>query len=346
VLSATAGCGGVGPGEEIAAEVSSPATGEQAMHGAPEHIQYDKGHASPFRQPPSPLMTSHNGAVLTSNSTYAIFWGSQWESDSFAGDKITGMDSFFTGFGGSQYALASTEYVGSNGQVTSASTYGGHQLDLSAAPSKAPSVSAAVAEVCRMTGDNPDPNGVYFLFTATGAGHVSYCAWHSWGGCSNGAPVQVAYMPNIDGIAGCDPQDTYGTGHSQGLAALANVTAHELSEAMTDPRGAGWFDSSGQENGDKCAWAFHGPVVLSNGTSWKLQMEWSNAAYPNGYANRNGQKGCLQGECVPATCASQGATCGSISDGCGGAVDCGTCIDPESCGGGGTPNMCGSVPTP
>jgi hypothetical protein len=124
---------------------------------------------------------------------------------------------------------------------------------------------------------------------------VSYCAWHSWGTCSNGAPIQVAYMPNIDGIAGCDPGDTW-TNHSEGLAALANVTAHELSEAITDPRGAGWFDSSGGENGDKCAWSFNGPVVLKNNTTWKLQMEWSNAAYTagTGYANLSGEKGCLQ----------------------------------------------------
>jgi hypothetical protein len=291
-----AACGGVGPGDEVSGEVASAATGEQGLHGAPEHIQYDKGHASPFRQPASPLMTSHGGDVLVTNATYAIFWGSQWASDTFAGDKITGMDSFFGGFNASNYASASTEYVGSNGQVTNTSTYGGHLLDPSAAPSRAPSTSSAVAEVCKITGDAPDPNGVYFLFTATGAGHVNYCAWHSWGNCANGAAVQVAYMPNIDGIAGCDPQDDYGTGHSQGLAALANVTAHELSEAITDPRGASWFDSSGQENGDKCAWAFAGPVTLPNATTWKLQMEWSNAVYPNAYANRNGQHGCLQGQ--------------------------------------------------
>jgi len=67
-------------------------------------------------------------------------------------------------------------------------------------------------------------------------------------------------------------------------------------QAITDPRGSGWFDSSNQENGDKCAWSFHGPVAFANGSVWKLQMEWSNAAYPNAYANRSGQLGCLQGE--------------------------------------------------
>ena len=100
-------------------------------------------------------------------------------------------------------------------------------------------------------------------------------------------------MPNITGLAGCDPQAT--SSESQGLAALANVTSHELSEAITDPRGAGWFDSSNGENGDKCAWSFHNDVSFG-GKSWKLQMEWSNNAFDNssGYANRSGQLGCLQ----------------------------------------------------
>ncbi len=171
-------------------------------------------------------------------------------------------------------------------------------IDTSTVPSKALTTASAVAEGCKITNDSPDPTALYLIYTATGAGHVSYCAWHSYGTCSNGAPIQVAYMPNIDGIAGCDPQDTYGNGHSQGLAAVASVTAHELSETITDPRGAGWFDSSGAENGDKCAWSFGGPVTLANGSTWKLQMEWSNAAYTagTGLANLSGQKGCLQGQ--------------------------------------------------
>jgi hypothetical protein len=60
---------------------------------------------------------------------------------------------------------------------------------------------------------------------------------------------------------------------------VANVTSHELSEGITDPRSGGWFDSSGGENGDKCAWSFHNDVTLSNHTTWKLQMEWCSRRY-------------------------------------------------------------------
>jgi hypothetical protein len=290
-----AGCGGPLASEAIDSQAQA-AVGEQGMNGAPEHVHSQRdAHGGGSGGGGSVLMTSHGGAVLTTNKTEAIFWGSRWSSASFAGDKVTGLDSFFSGFGGSNYAGNSTEYSGTNGQVTSSSTYMGHVFDATSAPNKALTTASAVAEACKMTSNNPDPTALYLIYTDTGAGHVSYCAWHSYGNCSNGAPIQVAYMPNLDGLAGCDPQDTWTT-HSQGLAALANVTAHELSETITDPRGAGWFDSGGGENGDKCAWSFHGPVTLSNGSVWKLQMEWSNAAYSanSGYANTSGQNGCLQ----------------------------------------------------
>ena len=278
--------------------VTQDVAGEQGLHGAPEHLQLAKDAGKPAGGGGgSALMTSHGGAVLTSSKTMAIFWGSEWSSAAFAGDKIAGLDSFFTGWNNSNYAGTSTEYSGTNGQVTKASAYLGHQLDTTAAPSKALTTTSAVAEGCKISNNNPDPNALYLIYTSTGAGHVSYCAWHSYGTCSNGAPIQVAYMPNIDGIAGCDPGDTW-TSHSQGLAAVANVTAHELAETITDPRGAGWFDSGGAENGDKCAWSFTGPVTLSNGSQWKLQMEWSNAAFTagTGALNTSGQKGCLQGQ--------------------------------------------------
>jgi hypothetical protein len=50
--------------------------------------------------------------------------------------------------------------------------------------------------------------------------------------------------------------------------------------------------------------------------------------------------------CTPRTCAQAGATCGPIGDGCGGVLQCGTCVAPQTCGGGGTPNQCGGGCTP
>jgi hypothetical protein len=51
------------------------------------------------------------------------------------------------------------------------------------------------------------------------------------------------------------------------------------------------------------------------------------------------------GACVPKTCATLHATCGPISDGCGGLIQCGGCQSGETCGGGGVPFQCGGACT-
>jgi hypothetical protein len=152
----------------------------------------------------------------------------------------------------------SDEYTGSNGAVSAATTHIGHVIDTTRSTG-GNQTSTILAEVCRAI-TNPDPsgNGYYAVYTDTPRGHDSYCAYHSYGTCG-GVPVQFAFFFDLDGDAGCDPQDTSGL-HSQGLAALANVSGHELSEARTDPASPGaWYDSSGAENGDKCAWTFNVP---------------------------------------------------------------------------------------
>ena len=239
-------------------------------------------------------MTYHGGKIMPQADSKAIFWGPGWNTP---GDKITGLDSWYTGFNGSNYAKTSDEYTGTNGQVTATTSYGGHILDTTTA-SGGGSTSAILAEVCKVIG-TPDPsgNGYYPVYVDLPRGNAGYCAYHSAGTC-NGHLVQFAFFWKLDGDPGCDPQSTV-AGESQGLAALANVSGHELSEARTDPASPGaWYDSSGQENGDKCAWTFNVPfVTFSNGTDWKIQGEWSNAAFTagTGYPNSRGQKGCLDG---------------------------------------------------
>ncbi len=254
-------------------------------------VHWAKGH-KPARTGGSADMLWHSGAIMTTTATQAIFWGSSWGTS--PGDKISGMDTWYGGFGSSNYAGTSDEYTGTNGQVTSAVSYGGHFVDTTAA-SGGSKTSAILAEVCKVV-PNPVANGYYAVYTDIPRGHSGYCAYHSYGTCGS-TPVQFAFFWKMDGDAGCDPQSTV-SGESQGLAAIANVSGHELSEARTDPRNGGWYDSSGAENGDKCAWTFNVPyVTFSNGSKWKTQGEWSNKAYDagTGYPNSSGQKGCLDG---------------------------------------------------
>jgi hypothetical protein len=238
------------------------------------------------------LLSYHGGPIMPFTHTYPIFWGSSWTG--YTGDKISGMDSWYKGFGGTSYANTTTEYNEADGKfVGTGSTFEGHHLDGSAAPTNAPSTSTVLNEVCAVAGTNVDTSGqsFYAVYSDQPRGSAGYCAWHSSGFCS-GVPVQFAFFFNLDGDPGCDPQSTV-VNESQGLQAIANVTGHELSEAMTDPQGNAWFDRQGSENADKCAWTFGAPsVAFSNNTFWKIQGNWSNAAARShsGYANG----GCIQ----------------------------------------------------
>jgi hypothetical protein len=264
------------------------------MRGAMLHLQQ----AQNFSRR-SANMVYHGGVIMTTAQIHPIFWGTSWPS--YSGDKMTGIDAFYSGFDGSNYSKTSDEYTGSNGQVGAMTTSGTHSVDGTAATG-GNNTGPILAEVCKAVSSGLVPlegsgNGYYPVYTDVPRGNAGFCAWHSSGSC-NGQRVQFAFFFKLDGDAGCDPADTT-TGHSQGLAAIANVSAHELSEARTDPASPGaWYDGQGQENGDKCAWTFNVPnVTFTNGTKWKLQGEWSNAAYSSGtgYPNSSGQRGCLDG---------------------------------------------------
>jgi hypothetical protein len=220
-----------------------------------------------------------------------VYWGTSWSNPSFPGDKVTGLNTFYSGVGGSAYARTNGEYTDGAGQVnTTDITKASNLSDATATPSGAPSTSAVLAAVARATGNSPVANAYYPVYSDKPRGSAGYCAWHSTG-TIGGVQVQFGFFFNLDGDPGCDPAAGGLGGHSQGLSALANVSGHELSEMLTDPELNAWYDQRGAENSDKCAWTFDGTVSIG-GQAWKIQGNWSNAAANanSGYANG----GCIQ----------------------------------------------------
>jgi hypothetical protein len=258
----------------IAAAAALGGEPPSTVGAGPAHgLVHVRGAGKPGGKGGSPLLAFHGGQIMTSADVTPIFWGTSWSS---ANATVVGLGQFYAGVGGSHYLNTNTEYTGTNGQVGAGVTVGGSIIDNSAAPTRAPRTSDIAAEVARRI-PTPDPNGYYPVYTDLPRGHAGYCAWHSWA-TVNGVLTQFAFFFKLDGDPGCDPQDSQ-TGHGQGLAALANVSGHELSEALTDPHGDAWFDSSGAENADKCAWTFSGTPESFGGTSWKIQGNFSDAAY-------------------------------------------------------------------
>ena len=116
-----------------------------------------------------------------------------------------------------------------------------------------------------------------------------FCAWHDWNGdttLSGGAVsspygdiafTNSPYITDMGASCGQDFVNSNGT-----LDGVSIVNGHEYAETITDqnPPG-GWTDSSGAENGDKCAWITPGTpggsfdLTDGHGT-FAMQTTWAN----------------------------------------------------------------------
>ncbi|CAF3646508.1 unnamed protein product [Rotaria socialis] len=123
-----------------------------------------------------------------------------------------------------------------------------------------------------------DSQGLYLLLSSSdvsegsaeagGTFCVNYCEYHLNFYVDNVAYV-LGFIGNlqkcINGSGSTNP--TNSPNGDAGVDAMVSVIAHELVDTMSDPFGSAWFGATGNENADKCAWAFGSLTRLSNGPS-------------------------------------------------------------------------------
>jgi hypothetical protein len=135
-----------------------------------------------------------------------------------------------------------------------------------------------------------DSNGIYFVLTSADVNETSgfcssYCGWHT-NSSMNNKNVRYAFVGNAARcLSSCAPQST-SPNSNPGADGMASVISHELEETVTDPNTNAWYDRSGEENADKCAWKYGTTHTASNGSKYNLtigskqyliQMNWLNA---------------------------------------------------------------------
>ena len=256
-------------------------------------------------------LTYHGGAVMRNTSTtYAIFW----EPSKLQTGQATHVSStynsliqrYFGDVGGKGLYNVNTQYYqrvgGQNQYIVNSSTLGGAWVDRSPYPASGcvdpltpgnclsdAQIQAEVRKAMSTKGWTGGLTHLFFVFTSYGEGSCAdvitcaftyYCAYHSY--FSSGGTVLYANMPYTGtDLNGCGTPTS--PNNDFDADSTINVTSHEHMEAVTDPRLNAWYDSSGNENGDKCAWNF-GPMRYDGGRanqSWNghyyiLQMEWDN----------------------------------------------------------------------
>lgn len=263
---------------------------------------------------PADQMASFGGTVLSSSTTYALFWlpsGSSYEPSGVGAGSDSGYESlvqrFLSDVGGTTFYNILTQYPdGSGNTPTSGSSLGGTSVDTTAYPRPGtvsnPLLDSDIqAEVSRVIASQGWTGGLTKLFLVyTGyniqscndapGGQCStdaYCGYHSWFVPSGGAqPVLYAVLPDAGGNGGTCLAQGATNGSYPNADAVADsevsLTSKELFAAVSDPQGDGWSDSTGAEIGDKCDWDFgtiqsNGGNVTLNSHTYLVQREWSNA---------------------------------------------------------------------
>jgi hypothetical protein len=229
----------------------------------------------------SNLVYHSGGKVLRNAHVVMIFWGS------FPSGYTTNMQNFRNQFGTTGEYNTITQYsgiddaTGTTGAIALTNLAGSSSLDYfdtTTPPTNCTDavVQSEVKKVITARGTT-DYSAIYEVFipsgsyssdgssTSCGGPNLAYCAYHFF--YTDGAGKHVKY--SIEPWAGCSGCQAFGnTSLDQ-----EHFVCHETREAVTDSLGNAWFDNSGNEADDKCAW---NPAPFIGTGGFGYQYEWSN----------------------------------------------------------------------
>ncbi|HVT05548.1 MAG TPA: hypothetical protein VHL58_19480 [Thermoanaerobaculia bacterium] len=228
-------------------------------------------------------LTYHTGGKVIRNAhVVMIFWGS------FPSGYTTNMQNFRNQFGTTGEYNTITQYTGiddatgTTGAIALSNLAGSGSLDFFDTSTPPTNVTDAIlqskVQSVIAAQRTTDYSAIYEVFipsgsysssgnsTSCGGPNLAYCAYHSH--YVDGAGKNVKY--SIEPWAGCSGCQAFGnTSLDQ-----EHFVCHETREAVTDALGNAWFDRSGSEADDKCAWT-PSPFIGTGGFGY--QYEWSNA---------------------------------------------------------------------
>lgn len=248
------------------------------------------------------------GSVLRTPKAFIIFWGPDWNTGWTTGgftsaQAQTYISGFFGGVGGTAWANTQTQYcqgvargsqscpAGSQFVTNPTAQLGGTWVDTTTVPRRPTDAQVQAAAQRGAAHFGYSANALYMVFTPhnksiSGFG-TQFCAYHD-NSTFNGQPLAYANMPyDPDAGASCGMNFVNGSNSSFGngfFDGLSIVSGHEYAEAVTDAfpsQTIGWLDTSGAENGDKCAWNTGPGETAKNlslgGHNFAVQSLWSNA---------------------------------------------------------------------
>jgi hypothetical protein len=264
---------------------ASPLTANAASVNGHLHASSTK-HAAAKTALRTSNLTYHNGPVMVGTTNiYAIFWE---PSGSYVSPTYNSLIlRYFGDIGGSSLYHIASQYTQTGGGYASNAVLASSWVDTQSYPGSTLQDSQIQSEVTHaqsVNGWTSSLNNVFFVFTAKGenicagsqCSFTTFCAYHS----NFGNNTLYASMPYTGtNLSACGVSTS--PNNDFDADSTINVTSHEEIEAATDPLGTAWYDRSGNEIGDKCAWNFgptnsQGGDVTWNGHTYEVQKEWDN----------------------------------------------------------------------
>ena len=243
-------------------------------------------------------MTYHGGPIEKSPKQVLVLWGFGSCNTTFPSPTCTNDPShtteilghFLHNVGGSHWLGVVTQYSSTaQGHITNpTNTLIAVLIDTAAAPSHPTEQDVINASFAAeqflvahhvVTGINKDINYIVALgknHNPSGFRPGGFCAFHSAWVINSRPPAQpFTEFPYVASAgAGCGGNSV--SGPNDGVSI---TLGHEAAEAITDPLGNAWFDSGGNELGDKCAFTNLGFTTLLSSDRDVVQPLWSNAAH-------------------------------------------------------------------
>jgi len=222
-------------------------------------------------------LINHGGPVITSAKVVFIFWGPTFANAASADHTYaTTLQAFRNQFGTTGEYNTITQYSGISLANLGSGT--ADWFDTSTPPTKVTD-SNVRAEVNRYLSTHTFNNSTIYEVvipstsysddgtgaTSCGGPRLSYCAYHSHFS-SSGHDVKYSIEP-FPSCSGCKVSGWTNAQNQE------HFVCHETREAVTDPDLNAWFDSSGAEADDKCAWS---PTPFLGTGGFGYQYEWSN----------------------------------------------------------------------
>lgn len=277
-----AGCSAADPGGESLGTSQQDLSEDSELNPLPRHFPTQERfvHEQAHKGGTGSNISYHGGPTITTAHVVAIFWGPTWTSSDPISTSLAG---FISKYGESGEYHVITQYSGI--QSTSLASESTAVKYDSSAPPKNVTDADIQAEVSKLF-PTVDTSTIYEVFlpktsyssdgsaTSCGGTDLQYCAYHGNFTNKGGQDVKYGAMP-YPSCAGCQSTGFTDTQNFE------HFISHETREAVTDEDGNAWYDRSGNEADDKCAWSptpFTDSTVGKNadGSAYAYQYEWSN----------------------------------------------------------------------